>query len=139
MASHVCLSPQCALVPDICFSTSKVPRCVNTQPGFHCLPCPPRYRGSQPTGVGLEAAKTEKQVRKAGLPCVLWRLWKNQMSSQKKQEKGEEGVVWPRRDMGGAGPGKLSTDTAWRLLSARGEGLSAQVRPVKVRPQPLSY
>lgn len=53
---------QCALVADICFSTSKSHRCVNTQPGFHCLPCPPRYKGSQPFGVGLEAARTEKQV-----------------------------------------------------------------------------
>lgn len=56
------LPPQCAVVTDVCFSTSKSHRCVNTQPGFHCLPCPPRYKGSQPFGVGLEAARTEKQV-----------------------------------------------------------------------------
>lgn len=56
------LSPQCTVVPDVCFSTSKSPRCVNTDPGFHCLPCPPRYKGTQPFGVGLEAAQTEKQV-----------------------------------------------------------------------------
>lgn len=60
--AHSCLSPQCAVVTDVCFTTSKAPRCVNTNPGFHCLPCPPRYKGSQPYGVGLEAAKTEKQV-----------------------------------------------------------------------------
>lgn len=54
------LSLQCAIVPDVCFSTS---RCVNTNPGFHCLPCPPRYRGNQPFGAGLEAAQTDKQVR----------------------------------------------------------------------------
>lgn len=58
----VCRSPQCAVVTDVCFTTSKAHRCVNTDPGFHCLPCPPRYKGSQPFGVGLEAARTEKQV-----------------------------------------------------------------------------
>lgn len=47
---------------DVCFKVNQVHRCVNTNPGFHCLPCPPRYKGSQPYGVGLEVAKTEKQV-----------------------------------------------------------------------------
>lgn len=66
--AHLRCPPQCAVVTDVCFSTSKSHRCVNTQPGFHCLPCPPRYKGSQPFGVGLEAARTEKQVsrRRAG-------------------------------------------------------------------------
>jgi hypothetical protein len=64
-------SLQCAVVTDICFSTNKVSRCVNTHPGFHCLPCPPRYKGSQPFGVGLEVARTEKQVSRTDLPCIL--------------------------------------------------------------------
>lgn len=64
------LIPQCAVVTDVCFTTSKAHRCVNTNPGFHCLPCPPRYKGSQPFGVGLEAARTEKQVSNWAF-CVL--------------------------------------------------------------------
>lgn len=56
------LVPQCAVVTDVCFATSRAHRCVNTNPGYHCLPCPPRYKGNQPFGVGLEAARTEKQV-----------------------------------------------------------------------------
>ncbi|OWK49438.1 Thrombospondin-2, partial [Lonchura striata] len=52
---------ECIAVSDVCFKVNQVHRCVNTNPGFHCLPCPPRYKGSQPYGVGLEVAKTEKQ------------------------------------------------------------------------------
>lgn len=64
-------SPQCAVVTDVCFTTSKAHRCINTNPGFHCLPCPPRYKGSQPFGVGLEAARTEKQVSCLAFPAPV--------------------------------------------------------------------
>lgn len=74
------LSSQCAVVTDICFSINKASRCINTDPGFHCLPCPPRYKGSQPFGVGLEAAQTEKQVSAAGLACVSKGLKKSDKS-----------------------------------------------------------
>lgn len=89
--AHLCVSPQCAVVTDVCFSTSKSNRCVNTNPGFHCLPCPPRYKGSQPFSVGLEAARTEKQVRCSWcscqafrLSCSLARTWENGMGERRK-------------------------------------------------------
>lgn len=50
------------MVPDLCFKSGESQRCVNTDPGFHCLPCPPRYKGNQPFGMGVEAAKLNKQV-----------------------------------------------------------------------------
>lgn len=50
------------MVPDLCFKVVESQRCVNTDPGFHCLPCPPRYKGNQPFGMGVEDAKLNKQV-----------------------------------------------------------------------------
>lgn len=55
---------QCDMVSDVCYRVSGTQRCVNTDPGFHCLPCPKRYKGNQPFGMGVEAAKKNKQVRR---------------------------------------------------------------------------
>ncbi|XP_078288051.1 thrombospondin-3-like [Rhinoraja longicauda] len=42
-----------------CFSGSK---CLNAEPGFRCEPCPAGYRGTSVAGVGVNSAKTLKQV-----------------------------------------------------------------------------
>ncbi|XP_048864297.1 thrombospondin-2 isoform X4 [Brienomyrus brachyistius] len=60
---------ECDLVSDTCFKLHGSPRCINTNPGFHCLPCPPRYKGNQPFGMGVEAAKKNKQVCDPENPC----------------------------------------------------------------------
>lgn len=59
---------QCDLVPELCFKVSGLQRCMNTDPGFHCLPCPPHYKGNQPFGMGVEVARNNKQVRKTLAP-----------------------------------------------------------------------
>uniref|UniRef100_A0A8C5QIT0 Thrombospondin-2 n=1 Tax=Leptobrachium leishanense TaxID=445787 RepID=A0A8C5QIT0_9ANUR len=60
---------ECALITDACFRLGGVHRCVNTDPGYHCLPCPPRYKGNQPFGSGLEIAKKDKQECEPVNPC----------------------------------------------------------------------
>lgn len=55
-------SKQCKEVPDACFEFNGVHRCENTDPGYNCLPCPPRYTGSQPYGKGVEQAAAKKQA-----------------------------------------------------------------------------
>ncbi|XP_072917244.1 LOW QUALITY PROTEIN: thrombospondin-3-like [Hemitrygon akajei] len=42
-----------------CFSESK---CINAVPGFRCEPCPVGYSGNVVAGVGVDSAKTMKQV-----------------------------------------------------------------------------
>lgn len=53
------------MVSDVCYQVNGMQRCINTDPGFHCLPCPKRYKGNQPFGMGVEAAKKNKQVIQA--------------------------------------------------------------------------
>uniref|UniRef100_A0A4W5M7I5 Thrombospondin 2a n=1 Tax=Hucho hucho TaxID=62062 RepID=A0A4W5M7I5_9TELE len=60
---------ECDMVSDVCFKAGGALRCVNTDPGFHCLACPPRYKGTQPFGVGVEAASKNKQVCEPENPC----------------------------------------------------------------------
>ncbi|CAK6951656.1 thrombospondin-2 [Scomber scombrus] len=60
---------ECDMVSDVCYKVSGTQRCINTDPGFHCLPCPKRYKGTQPFGMGVEAAKKNKQVCEPENPC----------------------------------------------------------------------
>ncbi|MGH0124448.1 UNVERIFIED_CONTAM: hypothetical protein FKN15_073063 [Acipenser sinensis] len=54
---------ECKEVPNACFVFNDVHRCENTDPGYNCLPCPPRYSGEQPYGRGVEDATAKKQAR----------------------------------------------------------------------------
>ncbi|XP_043327363.1 thrombospondin-1 isoform X1 [Cervus elaphus] len=61
---------ECKEVPDACFNHNGEHRCENTDPGYNCLPCPPRFTGSQPFGRGVEHATANKQVCKPRNPCT---------------------------------------------------------------------
>uniref|UniRef100_A0A4W5NT09 Thrombospondin-1 n=1 Tax=Hucho hucho TaxID=62062 RepID=A0A4W5NT09_9TELE len=60
---------ECKEVPDACFTLNGVHRCENTEPGYNCLACPPRYSGQQPFGRGVEQATAKKQVCTPRNPC----------------------------------------------------------------------
>uniref|UniRef100_A0A4W6FVS8 Thrombospondin 1 n=1 Tax=Lates calcarifer TaxID=8187 RepID=A0A4W6FVS8_LATCA len=61
---------ECKEVPNACFEFNGVHRCENTEPGYNCLPCPPRYSGPQPYGRGVEQAAANKQVCTPRNPCL---------------------------------------------------------------------
>ncbi|NXS11152.1 TSP1 protein, partial [Neodrepanis coruscans] len=61
---------ECKEVPDACFVFNGVHRCENTEPGYNCLPCPPRFTGTEPFGRSVEDAMTNKQVCKPRNPCT---------------------------------------------------------------------
>ncbi|XP_058662321.1 thrombospondin-1 [Ammospiza caudacuta] len=61
---------ECKEVPDACFVFNGVHRCENTEPGYNCLPCPPRFTGTQPFGRSVEDAMSNKQVCKPRNPCT---------------------------------------------------------------------
>lgn len=63
------------MVSDVCYKVSGRQRCVNTDPGFHCLPCPKRYKGNQPFGMGVEAAKKNKQVTPGHIRVLNRCIW----------------------------------------------------------------
>lgn len=40
-------------------------QCINLSPGFRCGSCPPGYTGRAIQGIGLEAARSNRQVTNA--------------------------------------------------------------------------
>lgn len=73
---------QCKEVPDACFVFNGVHRCENTEPGYNCLPCPPRFTGTQPFGRSVEDAMSNKQV------LSIWELfWVTKSHKVSKKQK----------------------------------------------------
>lgn len=113
------LIPQCAVVTDVCFTVGRARRCVNTNPGFHCLPCPPRYKGTQPFGVGLDAARTDKQVS-VGRRVLGSREHRGADGECQAAPLGSRRVLTPGRQGEGCAPGSLTGPGAGRPeLSSR--------------------
>jgi len=46
-------------------------RCVNLEPGYRCGSCPPGYTSPRIEGIGLEMAKTNKQICKDVDECLI--------------------------------------------------------------------
>ncbi|KAJ8045394.1 Thrombospondin-1 [Holothuria leucospilota] len=61
---------ECKEVPDACFSVRGKHMCRNLIPGYQCLPCPPNYRGNQPSGVGIRHARKVQQQCIPIDPCT---------------------------------------------------------------------
>lgn len=106
------------MVSDVCYKVAGTQRCVNTDPGFHCLPCPKRYKGTQPFGMGVEAAKKNKQVSWRS----LWFSGNNRLLIGCKSNKCEQNGAKERISCGPWAPGTvdfwMSDPNLWMMEAA---------------------